>query len=211
MKFLSIDSKFIAFLTRVADLMILNMIYILCCIPIFTIGAATTALYTVVFRLGTVREAGVVKPFFAAFRSNFKQATILWMIFLPIAALLMFNIGFTSNMENWIHYLFIFFALLLAGVLFAGAYAFPLLSQFENSTKQLVHNAVLLSLGYFPKTILITAINVLPVVLMMRMPLLFLNLWVVWFAFYASVSAYLNTKLFRKIFAPFMPEQGEEA
>ena len=63
MKFLSIDSKFIAFLTRVADLMILNMIYVLCCIPIFTIGAATTALYPVVFRLGTVREAGVVKPF----------------------------------------------------------------------------------------------------------------------------------------------------
>ncbi len=199
-----------AFLSRVADLMILNVIYVVCCLPIFTIGAATTALYTICFRFGTTREQGVVKSFFQAFGSNFKQATVLWIIFLPVAALLMFNLSVCYNMESWSRYLFIFFAFLLAAVLFTSAYAFPLLSQFNNSNKQVLHNALLLSIGYFPKSILITAINILPVVLFLRMPFLFLRLSFLWIVLYSSCAAYLNTKLFRKIFVLYMPEEREE-
>lgn len=209
MKFLSIDSKFMTFLSRVADLMILNLLYVVCCLPIFTIGAATTALYTICFRFGTDRECGVFKPFFQAFRDNFKQATILWLLFLPVAALLSFNLTVTFNMETWARYLFIFFAFLLAAVLFTAAYAFPLLSQFDNSNKQVIHNAFLLSVAYFPKTILITAVNILPVALFLRMPLFFFGVSFLWILLYSSCVAYLNTKLFRKIFAPYMTEEEE--
>lgn len=209
MKFLSIDSKFMAFLSRVADLMILNLLYVICCLPIFTIGSATTALYTICFRFGTTRESGVVKPFFQAFRDNFKQSTVLWLLFLPVAALLIFNLIITFNMETLARYLFVFFALLLTIVLFAAAYAFPLLSQFNNSSKQVIHNAFLLSIGYFPKSILITAVNILPVALFLRMPLFFLNVSFLWIVLYSSCAAYLNTKLFRKIFAPYMTKDEE--
>ena len=77
MSFFSLDSKFMQALSRIADLILLNLVFLVTCIPIFTIGAASAALYSVAFRLGTEREEGVFRCYFRAFRNNFKQGTIL--------------------------------------------------------------------------------------------------------------------------------------
>ena len=68
--FFSLDSKFMQAMSRVADLIILNVIYLVTCLPVITIGAASTALYTVCFRLGTAREGSLVKGYFRAFRDD---------------------------------------------------------------------------------------------------------------------------------------------
>ena len=68
--FFSLDSKFMQAMSRVADLIILNVIYLVTCLPVVTIGAAGTALYTVCFRLGTDREGSLVKGYFRAFRDD---------------------------------------------------------------------------------------------------------------------------------------------
>ena len=68
--FFSLDSKFMQVMSRVADLIILNVIYLVTCLPVVTIGAASTALYTVCFRLGTAREGSLVKGYFRAFRDD---------------------------------------------------------------------------------------------------------------------------------------------
>lgn len=70
------DSRIPAALSRVADLVVLNLLFLLTCIPLFTIGPALSALYTVTFAFGTHREQGVAGTYFRAFRQNFWQACI---------------------------------------------------------------------------------------------------------------------------------------
>ena len=84
--FFSLDSKFMQAMSRVADLIILNVIYLVTCLPVVTIGAASTALYTVCFRLGTAREGSLVKGYFRAFRDEFRQATLIWLFLLLFGA-----------------------------------------------------------------------------------------------------------------------------
>ena len=70
------------YLNRFADLMILNLLFLLTSIPIFTIGASLTALYSVCFHLGTDREGSTFRDYFAAFKENFRQATALFLLLL---------------------------------------------------------------------------------------------------------------------------------
>ena len=86
------DSKFMTVMSRVGDLVILNLLVLLTSIPIFTIGASVTALYTVCFRFGTDREQPVFRSYFRAFRDNFKQATQIWLILLVCGAACCFDI-----------------------------------------------------------------------------------------------------------------------
>ena len=73
--FFSMDNKFFTFMGRVADLCILNIICLICCIPIVTAGASITAMYYVTLKMVRNEEAYIVRSFFKSFKENFKQAT----------------------------------------------------------------------------------------------------------------------------------------
>jgi len=84
MGFLSIDSPIMRFLGKIADLMIVNVLTIICSIPIFTIGPALTAAHYVCLKIVRKEEGYVIKNYFKAFKENFKQATVIWLILLAI-------------------------------------------------------------------------------------------------------------------------------
>ena len=84
------ESPAMRFLTKIGYTIILNLLWFLCSLPLFTIGASTTALYAVMQKLVRNEESGIVSAFFTAFRQNFKQATKIWLVLL--AAL--FFLGF---------------------------------------------------------------------------------------------------------------------
>ena len=86
--FFSMDSPFFSFMSRLADIVLLNLLYIICCLPVFTIGAATSALYYQVMKMSKNEESYVFRGFFKAFRENFKKATPAWLILLGIAVFL---------------------------------------------------------------------------------------------------------------------------
>ena len=88
MDFFSPDSNFMAFLSKVADFVILNLLTVLCSIPIITIGAAYTAKFYTSMKIVRGEEPSVVKSYFKSFRENFAQVTGAWMILLVIAAIL---------------------------------------------------------------------------------------------------------------------------
>ena len=71
--FFSMDSPFFSFMSRLADIVLLNLLYIICCLPVFTIGAATSALYYQVMKMSKNEESYVFRGFFKAFRENFKK------------------------------------------------------------------------------------------------------------------------------------------
>ena len=75
--FFNMDSPVMRFLSRVCDLMILNLLCLICCIPIITIGASITALYSVTLKMVKGEETYIVKGFFHALKQNFKISTIM--------------------------------------------------------------------------------------------------------------------------------------
>lgn len=199
------DSKLMQALSRASDLIILNLIFLLCCVPVFTVGAALTAMYSVLFPLGTRRDKGIVRAFFRAFSANFRQGTVLWLIFLLVSAALGFDMMLAYR------FLPIFciplIILVLLAVLTEG-FVFPLLSLFENSIGSTVKNAFALSLGNLPRALLIAALNAFPLILFAVNMLFFFYAAFIWVVVYFSAAAYINTLLLRKVFAPYMPEDS---
>lgn len=204
------NSRLMRYLNRLADLMILNLLFLLTSIPIFTIGASLTALYSVCFRLGTDREGSTFRDYFAAFKENFRQATslflllLLWLMGTGGAAVI------SCFMAGWMHCLFVPFAVLFIVVVLVASYVFPLLSRFENRTATTLKNAALLSLGYLPRSIIIGAINLFPFVLLAVDLLTFLKAGFAWLIIWFSAAAYCNCLLLKRVFAPYLEEENDD-
>ena len=90
-KFFDLDSPLMRFLSKLADLMILNIVFLITCIPVVTIGAAWTSLYYVTLKMVRDEEGTIVRSYFHSFRQNFRQATILWLAILGVAAVLVLD------------------------------------------------------------------------------------------------------------------------
>lgn len=210
-KLFSPDSKFMRFMSVLGDLMLLNFIFLLCSVPVVTIGASITALYTVVFRMVREKDSrSVVVQFFRSFRQNFRRATLLWLLLLPAGGVLALDLWLFSVVTGVMRWLSILFLLLMVLVLFTAGYAFPLLSQFENGVKGTLKNALFLSLAYLPRTLSVTALNLLPFVLLYCNLYLFLYVGFLWIFLYFSAAAYLNARTLEQVFAPFREQKEEE-
>lgn len=204
------DSRFMRIMSRVADLILLNLCYLLTCVPIFTIGAASAALYTVCFRFCTEAEEGVIKSYFRAFRENFKRGIGVWLIVLLCGATALINAWIFYAMPGVLRFPAVIFAILFVLALLIFGYAFPLLSQFDNGVWPTLRNALILGLGYLPRSLLITAVNVFPFVLMLADFYLFLQSAFLWTVLYFSLAAYVNTFLLKGVFAPYLADEDNE-
>lgn len=211
MRFLfDLESPVMRFLSRLADIMILNVVFLLTCIPIFTIGAAVTALYDVVFRMDTDREGKLLATYFRSFRGNFKPAAAIWLVLLLFGAATVVNMAHLSEIGGIFGYILVAATMLILVVLvMICSYAFPLLSQFDNSAKGTARNAFLLSVAYLPRTAVILVINCFPWVLMVVNLYTFAQLSLLWLFLYFSAAAYFNSRVLNKVFKPYW-EQGKE-
>lgn len=209
MSIFSLDSKFMQAMSRIADLILLNLLFLVTSLPIFTIGAAATAMYTISMRMGTPREEGVFRPYFRAFRENFKQGTLLFLILFLPAVLLLVNFFFLMALTGPIRYLTYLYIPMLLLLAFVASYTFPLLSQFGNTIARTLKNALYLSIGYLPRTLVMTALNLLPLGLFYAQTLFFFQLGFIWVLLYFSTAAYLNGLLMRKVLAPYLSEEEE--
>ena len=86
------DGALARLLNTLGNLIVLNILMIICCVPVFTAGAAMTALYTMVMRMARKEDGKIISEYFKAFKANFKQATILWLIFGGLIAFMTFDI-----------------------------------------------------------------------------------------------------------------------
>lgn len=210
MKLFSPDSKFMRAMSTLGDLMILNLVFLLCCLPVVTIGAAASALYTVAFRIVRGTEGRALGLFFSSFRQCFRRAAPLWLLLALALAVGAIDVWLFAAVPGALRLLEIPFALLLLLALFTAGYAFPLLSQFDNSVRGTLKNALILSLGYLPRTVVVTALNVFPFALLFINPYLFLSAGFIWVFLYFSAAAVMNAKLLEKVFAPYREEKKEE-
>lgn len=206
-KFFNLDSPFMIFLSNLTDVVILNVLCLICCIPIVTIGPSVTAMHYVTLKMARDEEGYVFKSFFKAFKENFKQSFIAWMIFLGITAvfLLDYRILKVSGMEENKIFVIVIGAIYLF-VCLTTMYVFPLLSRFENSLKQTVKNALFMSILHIFKTIVMAIIYIIPFVLV---PLHY-NLILAFLIIGLSGPAYINSFIWKSIFKKYEPKEAEE-
>lgn len=97
-RFFSMDNKFFTFMGKVADLFILNILCLICCIPIVTAGASITAMFYVTIKMVKNEESYIIKSFFKSFKQNFKQATVINLIMLVLAVILYVDMSIVKQM-----------------------------------------------------------------------------------------------------------------
>ena len=167
MRLVSYDSKFSQIMLKLCYGCYLNLLWLVCSLPVFTAGAATAALYDVTLRLAREEDPPVTTRFFKAFRENFRQATILWLILLGIGALLGAD-GYilyhlyksTAGMVSVICTLGLALIIVAAiAYVIVLIYVFPLVASVKNTNFAMLKNALLIGIHYLFCTILVFAIH----------------------------------------------------
>ena len=171
------DGSFMDFLTQVADVLLAGVLWLVCSIPVVTIGASTAAMYQVLLNVLDGREDGVLRDFFGAFRHRFGFYTKLWLVLLALGLFFGLDLYFYylwSAAGSWMGVvLFGLFAAAAVIYLCTMLYVFPYALRRELPLLATVKNAFYSGMRHLPVTLLILAINVGLIVLCLNFAVLF--------------------------------------
>jgi len=199
----AMENGFMNGFSKIVDTVILGILWLLCCIPVFTVGAASSGAYYAFHK--SIRQDGghVSKTFFKAFGSNFKQATIIWMILLVFLALS----GFTCYMLRMMGksmpmagYLASMGMVIIGCGVVWGIYLFPYLSRFENTTGNVMKNSAVLAVAKAPWSLLLLLILAVCVVVTLYKPALTIPV--------VAVYIWLSNRILESIFRTLMTEEA---
>ncbi len=208
--FLDMDSPLMLFLGRIADLMILNIVFVISCIPILTIGPALTALHYVTLKMSDNRESHIIRSYFRSFRQNFRQALVIWLIMLLFAWVLWFDISNVWGSAGTIPMLVQFFSIVaLIGYIMELLYVFPVLAQFNNTVVGTLRSAFGLALSSFARTFSMFMLIFACAALTFYTVNTFKYCSFLWLTLGFSSIAYANSFLLKKTFARYIPQTDE--
>jgi len=199
-----LDAPIIQWVSKISWLLWFSCLWLICCLPIVTIGASTAALYRMAFRLRE-EENYATKAFFLAFRDNWKHGTGLWLVILAAAVVL--ALGYyglllvNSDLVRLILVAVFCGAFLLWGFLLL--YSFPLTCYFENTFRNTLVNSFAFSIKHLRQTVLCFALAVIPLVALILSPYWFLRLLYVWVVFYPGLAAYWITGILKPVFEEY--------
>ena len=192
--FFNYDNDIWRFIGRLADIMVLNLLWIVFSLPLLSFGISTTALYYCTLKIVKDEDDGNIRMFIRSFKKNWREGLIIWLILLPILLILLLDHRFFTEVfsDNTVLRFFlrgITDALLLLWC-FVFLYVWPLLSRYENSWKKTLILALLMSIRHLPYTLGMLAIDILGIV-------------GVFFLLGFPLLAWLNSVFFRRIFAKY--------
>lgn len=195
------DNMVIRILNRIGDILILHFLWLLCSLPIVTIGASTTALYYTAMKAVKYEDGYVARRFFKSFKENFRQSTIIWLIMLFAGFLCGWYLSYSIETHNSV--LTMFSTILTCVYSFILIYVFPLQSKFDNKITVTIRNAFLLSVKNFPWTLLmIVALGLIGLFSYFYTIVLFIVV-----ICGAGVYGYLTAFIFNRVFLPYLPDE----
>ncbi len=203
MNIFSMDNPFFRFVGRLVDLVWINILTLICMIPVVTGGAALCGMYRVLLKINMNEEGTITKTFFIEFKNSFKKATIVWIPSFFIAVILAANFYLLNNgVLNDYGKLYIpvgvSIGILLAIILMFWQFYFSLLSRYDNDVAGTIRNALLLMLAFFPSAISILVILALPIALM-TISNYFLFFWVLYgFSLPGFFASMILAKVYRR-------------
>lgn len=203
-KLLDLDSPVIRLLGRLTDLMALNIIFLVTCLPVVTVGAAWTALYYVTLKMVRNEEAYIARSYWRAFRENFRQATVIWcgVLCTGIVLALDFRMMGAAVDGGWQP---VRMLLMGVGLLFSMLvlYVFPLLARFQNTVLKMLQNALLIAVRHLPSTLSVLAVTAGSVFVTFAGSQTFVYGIPFWALFGFAVIAYVNSWFFRRVFEKY--------
>ena len=191
-------------LSKIFDMVCLNILWIICSIPIITMGASTAAMYSVMLKMVKNEEGYIFRGFFKAFKENFKQSTIMWLIILLLTVVWWVDFNFAGSIGGTGGFVLrVIFILLGVVLLSVTIYVFPLTARYVNTIRNTFKNALILTIAKLPYTFLMIAVLIAAVVfsfwtvqtLMIALPL--------WMLIGVSLIVWLYSWLLRRVFTIF--------
>ena len=206
-RFFNPDNPVMEFIAKIFDLVILNLIFIFSCVPIITIGASTSALSYVTLKMVRGEDPYIWRNFWKSFRQNFKQGTLVWIFSILIFIFLGMDF-YIINSQNTS--LFAVVRILLwivcAAALSVFLYVFPVISHFACTTKQALKNALLMTFGHLPYTLMMLALAGLLLFLCSSSSKLFAMIVVLSGICGFSVVSFVYSIMFDRIFQKYESE-----
>lgn len=200
----------INFLTVAGDLIALNFLWLVCSIPLVTIGPATCALYDVTLKLAEDPEGSVLKRFFKAFKENFAQSLIVGVFSIFAVITIYADITYALSVPGTVQKVFIIVSILLSAILLIiVSYGYALIVRYQNTLKEHIANAFKLAFVNPLQTIMIWTILLFPLLMFLFIPpiiLVYLG-WLLIFVF--SLPNYLSSKILVKVFNKIENKEGK--
>lgn len=206
----NLDNPVVQFLARVGDLIIVNALFLICCVPVVTIGASIAAMHKVTQAIIFDEDNGTVKTFFRGFRENFKQATLVWLLMVVFTVsmgcnyliIMGFTAGNTALVLQWV------LVILAAVVVVLAVYMFPLMARYQNTMRQHAVNALILAVVKLPRTVGLVLLCALPVLIAVISFQTFLQTLIFWVVVGFGFTSYMSSSLLKPVFAELEDTTG---
>ena len=211
MNFFEEGSLFMRFLNKMTDLLILNIITMLMCIPVITAGATLTAMHYVLLKMVRGEEGYIIKSFFRSFKREFRQATVLWILYVALAALMVSNLVLIleggGSYPIWLPSSILVVAFL--EIMFM-IYTFAMLSRFDNTIYHTIVNAVTLTFAELPRSVEMAVITLVPLIAFFRVTVLLPFLLLFGLSVPGYACAMIYDPIFKKIEKQIWEEENSE-
>ena len=206
--FFNYDNPVWRFIGKFGDLILLNILWIVCSIPIVTIGASTTAVYYVTLKLARDDDGYTIKSFFKSFKENFKQATAIWLVLLVVGAILGVDLYFFTRIYSGSQTLkTVMLTVFVAMIIVYAAmfmYIFPLQSRFYNTVRRTFFNSFFMSLRHLFRTIGMIVIN--GVLIAAGFVFMIPPVLMIFMLFGFPLLAFINSYILSPVFELYMPK-----
>lgn len=209
--YFKMEGKIVNGLTKLANLLWLNILTVVCCVPVITAGASLTAMYSITLAMVRDEEGYITRSFFKAFKNNFLQATAMWLIILAGVIILGLDVFIIGNYApQFMNYLLIPMCFMSIVLIALYLYIFPLQAYFSNSVKGTLANALKLALAHLPYTVVFLLLQIMPwivIIYVSNQGLMFAMGWG------TAGIAYLCSYAYRGIFGKYEKpiEDGQNA
>lgn len=203
-KLFSVDNKVMRGFAVVFDLVILNALFLIGCMPILTIGVSLSAMYSVTLKLVKKENDSIVKLFIKAYKDNLKQGLLYGILALSLIIFLYMDLFYLSLLfPTSVGMIKIMIIALAIMIYLIYLYIFPLIARYEFSSKEIYQTALKISLSNLPWNLVLVSLN-LPIIAMffisgVSMIIMCLVMIVIGF----SGLAYSQSGIFRKIFEKY--------
>ena len=207
------DSPLNQFLVRIADLCIINILTLILCIPVITAGAAITAAHRTTQDMIHDDTTGVIGPYFKSFITNFKQATVVWLLELFFIAVMVgyFWLIFIYTTGTFRTFAFIVLAVAAFALFALASFMYPMIARYENTLKQHLLNSIQLVLFNLPRTFMTVLADLAPLVLAFFFLQFFLQIGALILLFGIAFMILIHNSLLKPIFDRLENKKAKDA
>lgn len=201
------DNPFFKLMNRIADMIVLNVLFLISCIPVITIGPALTALYYVAINTWSREDGYIFRMYKKSFKDNFKQSVIMWLLLLVIGSILSVDVWYWVSQwkltgNSMYKPLTVISVILLVLYILIFTYVWPLQAKFTNTIGGTIKNALAMVITHVPETMGIWFIFAAVALCVYMMNIARVSVLIIGF----SLIAYLQAWIFRHVFKPYLNE-----